>query len=183
MATFEKQKVSCLSQVDLSKKGSIDDQIIDLVQYINAKENYFTTSSCSGRISVFSEVSVIQLNLLIAAFSWWPEKPFCSYHTVYFFNLACRSEKKTLWVALYYSLYSWNGRSGKPTVVPEGWIRLNVVERFQNTRLHNVWSRHILIIIIKPQTKFFKLSETYKSRKPSFFIDMPMSGQKRHSLQ
>ena len=58
MAAFEKQKVACLSQVDLSKKGSIDNQIMDLVQYINSKENYFTTSSCSGRISVFSEVSI-----------------------------------------------------------------------------------------------------------------------------
>ena len=56
MADFEKQKVACLSQVDMSKKGSIDDQIVDLIQYVNAKENYFTTSSCSGRISVFSEV-------------------------------------------------------------------------------------------------------------------------------
>ena len=55
-ACFEKQKLAGLSQVDLSKKGSIDDQIIDLVKYINAKENYFTTSSCSGRIVVFSEV-------------------------------------------------------------------------------------------------------------------------------
>lgn len=60
MAAFEKQKASCLSQVDLSKKGSIDDQIMDLVQYINAKDNYFTTSSCSGRISVFSEVSQLR---------------------------------------------------------------------------------------------------------------------------
>ena len=60
MAAFNKQKESCLSQVDLSKKGSIDDQIIDLVQYINAQENFFTTSSCSGRISVFSEVSEIK---------------------------------------------------------------------------------------------------------------------------
>lgn len=59
MAAFNKQKESCLSQVDLSKKGSIDDQIIDLVQYINAQENFFTTSSCSGRISVFSEVGVL----------------------------------------------------------------------------------------------------------------------------
>ena len=58
MAAFEKQKVACLSQVDLSKKGSIDDQIMELVQFINSKENYFTTSSCSGRISVFSEVSI-----------------------------------------------------------------------------------------------------------------------------
>lgn len=57
MAAFEKQKVACLSQVDLSKKGSIDDQIKNLVQYINAKENFFTTSSCSGRISIFSELA------------------------------------------------------------------------------------------------------------------------------
>jgi len=57
MAAFEEQKASCLSQVDLSKKGSIDDQIVDLVQYINAKDDYFTTSSCSGRISVFSELA------------------------------------------------------------------------------------------------------------------------------
>lgn len=45
-----------MSQVDLSKKGSIDDRIMELIQYINAKENFFTTSSCSGRISVFSEL-------------------------------------------------------------------------------------------------------------------------------
>ncbi|XP_068730076.1 tRNA wybutosine-synthesizing protein 3 homolog isoform X3 [Montipora capricornis] len=56
-ACFEKQKLAGLSQVDLSKKGSIDDQIIDLVKYINGKENYFTTSSCSGRIVVFSELA------------------------------------------------------------------------------------------------------------------------------
>lgn len=56
-ACFEKQKLAGLSQVDLSKKGSIDDQIIDVVKYINAKENYFTTSSCSGRIVVFSELA------------------------------------------------------------------------------------------------------------------------------
>lgn len=65
MAAFEKQKASCLSQVDLSKKGSIDDQIMDLVQYINAKDNYFTTSSCSGRISVFSEVSQFVVSLIL----------------------------------------------------------------------------------------------------------------------
>ena len=59
MAAFEKQKIACLSQVDMSKKGSIDDQIVDLIKYINAKENYFTTSSCSGRISVFSEVCTL----------------------------------------------------------------------------------------------------------------------------
>lgn len=65
MAAFEKQKVSCLSQVDLSKKGSIDDEIMDLVQYVNAKDNYFTTSSCSGRISIFSEVGQFAKEILL----------------------------------------------------------------------------------------------------------------------
>lgn len=56
-ASFQNQKVASLSQVDLSKKGSIDDQIIGLVKYINEKEIFFTTSSCSGRIAVFSELA------------------------------------------------------------------------------------------------------------------------------
>lgn len=56
-ASFQNQKVASLSQVDLSKKGSIDDQIIGLVKYINEKEFFFTTSSCSGRIAVFSELA------------------------------------------------------------------------------------------------------------------------------
>lgn len=54
---FEKQKHRSLSQVDLSKKGSIDEQIVDLVRHINSLPDYFTTSSCSGRICVFSEVT------------------------------------------------------------------------------------------------------------------------------
>ena len=56
MADFEMQKEKSLSQADLSKKGSIDEHILELVQYINGLDNYFTTSSCSGRICVFSEV-------------------------------------------------------------------------------------------------------------------------------
>lgn len=47
---FDLQKTACLSSVDLSRKGSIDDPIVDLVAFINEKPNYFTTSSCSGRI-------------------------------------------------------------------------------------------------------------------------------------
>ncbi|KAK3730036.1 hypothetical protein QZH41_009547 [Actinostola sp. cb2023] len=52
---FGKQKHRSLNQVDLSKKGSIDEHIVDIVQHINSFTDYFTTSSCSGRICVFSE--------------------------------------------------------------------------------------------------------------------------------
>ena len=51
-ALFDKQKQNCLSAVDLSRKGSVDEPVVDLVRFINAHKNYFTTSSCSGRIIV-----------------------------------------------------------------------------------------------------------------------------------
>merc|ERR1712168_531768 len=52
---FDRQKKQTLSGIDHSKKGSFDKPIDDLMMYINAHEDYFTTSSCSGRIIVFSE--------------------------------------------------------------------------------------------------------------------------------
>jgi len=55
-AVFRKQKFSCLSKVDLSKKGSIDVAVNDVVVFINDCDQYFTTSSCSGRIYIYEEV-------------------------------------------------------------------------------------------------------------------------------
>merc|ERR1712168_387655 len=52
---FDRQKKLTLSGIDHSKKGSFAKPIDDLMMYINAHEDYFTTSSCSGRIIVFSE--------------------------------------------------------------------------------------------------------------------------------
>nr|XP_020475281.1 tRNA wybutosine-synthesizing protein 3 homolog [Monopterus albus] len=48
--TFSQWKKQCLSKVDLSKKGSVDEDIEHVVSLINSCEEYFTTSSCSGRI-------------------------------------------------------------------------------------------------------------------------------------
>ena len=47
---FEKEKKDCLGKIDKSKKGSIDKKIKNLVELINSLKNYYTTSSCSGRI-------------------------------------------------------------------------------------------------------------------------------------
>jgi tRNA wybutosine-synthesizing protein 3 len=33
--------------------GSLDEPVVELVKYINESKDYYTTSSCSGRISVF----------------------------------------------------------------------------------------------------------------------------------
>ena len=54
---FDKQKLSCLAGVDLSRKGSIDAPIVDLTQIINNHPDLFTLSSCSGRIVVLRESS------------------------------------------------------------------------------------------------------------------------------
>ena len=48
--SFTKQKTDFLSKKDKSRKGSIDDKIKKLVDEINSLEDFFTTSSCAGRI-------------------------------------------------------------------------------------------------------------------------------------
>ncbi len=52
---FDLQKKSTLAKVDLSRKGSIDEPIVPLVSYVNELNDYFTTSSCSGRIAVIDQ--------------------------------------------------------------------------------------------------------------------------------
>ncbi len=47
---FQNDKRSFLSKKDKSRKGSIDEPVKKLVEVINSKDVYFTTSSCSGRI-------------------------------------------------------------------------------------------------------------------------------------
>lgn len=48
--TFDLDKKNILGKIDKSKKGEIDEGIKEIVGIINSKENYYTTSSCSGRI-------------------------------------------------------------------------------------------------------------------------------------
>lgn len=50
--SFEKDKQNILSKKDKSAKGSVDKEIQDLCNKINSLENYYTTSSCAGRIVV-----------------------------------------------------------------------------------------------------------------------------------
>ena len=55
---FERDKARVLDKADLSRKGSVDALIRSLVDCINACEDFYTTSSCSGRAVVFCEVCV-----------------------------------------------------------------------------------------------------------------------------
>ncbi len=54
---FDHDKRMALTKKDKSRKGTVDKEIRALCDLINSKENYYTTSSCSGRILLlgFSE--------------------------------------------------------------------------------------------------------------------------------
>ncbi len=47
---FTKEKNDFLKKEDKSKKGSIDKDAIKVVKLINSKKDFYTTSSCAGRI-------------------------------------------------------------------------------------------------------------------------------------
>ena len=50
---FDNEKKNTLSKLDKSTKGSIDEPILPVLDLINDMEDYYTTSSCSGRIMIF----------------------------------------------------------------------------------------------------------------------------------
>jgi tRNA wybutosine-synthesizing protein 3 len=55
---FDLQKRLCLEKLykpDKSRKGDVDKPIIPLIDYINSLKDYYTTSSCSGRIYLLTE--------------------------------------------------------------------------------------------------------------------------------
>lgn len=52
MKNFAKRKQDILSKIDKSSKQSWDEKIFDLCEKINEKENYYTTSSCAGRVVI-----------------------------------------------------------------------------------------------------------------------------------
>jgi tRNA wybutosine-synthesizing protein 3 len=55
MKMFELDKKNILSRADQSKKGAIDPKIQPLVDIINKHPSLYTTSSCSGRVSVLQD--------------------------------------------------------------------------------------------------------------------------------
>ncbi|KAL0965936.1 hypothetical protein UPYG_G00288180 [Umbra pygmaea] len=57
MESFIQWKKQCLNKIDLSKKGSVDEDISHIVSVLNNSDRFFTTSSCSGRIILIDGVS------------------------------------------------------------------------------------------------------------------------------
>ncbi|CAF2747525.1 unnamed protein product [Rotaria sp. Silwood2] len=58
---FDQWKHDALSndKEDLSRKHSIDDYIVNLINQINNHNDYYTSSSCSGRTIVFSSTPTV----------------------------------------------------------------------------------------------------------------------------
>ena len=52
---FKKEKRQFLSKPDKSSKGSIDPQIKPLLDEINKRKEYYTTSSCAGRVVLMKD--------------------------------------------------------------------------------------------------------------------------------
>eukprot|EP00986_Skeletonema_menzelii_P000813 scaffold237_cov146-Skeletonema_menzelii.AAC.16 len=50
---FQTRKANCLSKRDKSSAGRIDPRAVDICAEINAREEYYTTSSCSGRCFLY----------------------------------------------------------------------------------------------------------------------------------
>ncbi len=49
---FKKRKKDILSKKDKSFRGKWDEKVLSLCNKINSQENYYTTSSCSGRVVI-----------------------------------------------------------------------------------------------------------------------------------
>lgn len=55
-AEFGRWKAQSLSKADLSRKGSVDEDAAEVVELLNSREEFFTTSSCAGRILLLDGV-------------------------------------------------------------------------------------------------------------------------------
>lgn len=60
---FQQRKKEILSKKDKSSIGNWDEKVKSLCDKINKKENYYTTSSCSGRIIIMKDVNKKSPNL------------------------------------------------------------------------------------------------------------------------
>lgn len=55
--TFESDKKTIMGKIDKSREGQIDKGIRNLVNKLNQSGNYYTTSSCSGRIVILARAN------------------------------------------------------------------------------------------------------------------------------
>lgn len=81
-ASFQAEKARVLGRADLSRKGSVDEPIRELIGFINQQESYYTSSSCSGRVVLFSEVGVSLYR--------------CAHHILNYYDAEWQAKEKAL---------------------------------------------------------------------------------------
>ncbi|KAM9688601.1 tRNA wybutosine-synthesizing protein 3 homolog isoform 3-T3 [Trichechus inunguis] len=59
-AEFRRSKAQFLGKADLSRKGSVDEDVVELVQLLNTRDQFFTTSSCAGRILLLDGIVALK---------------------------------------------------------------------------------------------------------------------------
>ena len=62
---FQREKLAFLSKKDKSSKRVIDGAILPLIKKINSKKDYYTTSSCAGRILLLKEKEKKQKDIFL----------------------------------------------------------------------------------------------------------------------
>ena len=65
---FFQRKKDVLSKIDKSFKGSWDKKIIKLCEKINSLDNYYTTSSCSGRVVIMIDQEKKERDLFLKVY-------------------------------------------------------------------------------------------------------------------
>lgn len=105
MDNFLKHKQDFLKKIDKSKKHSIDKEIKKLIKKINSLDEYYTTSSCSGRIVLlekksekkqdvnwlFKSHNKISLNDVLKALKILPDNDIWFRYEAAIFHIACRN--------------------------------------------------------------------------------------------
>lgn len=60
---FEKRKLHVLNEFKASLNvGDVDENLIPILEYINSRDGFYTTSSCSGRIVLFQDLGSKRLD-------------------------------------------------------------------------------------------------------------------------
>lgn len=55
MTSFDQRKKSILEKADKASKGSWDEKVIEICNKLNESDDYYTTSSCSGKSVIMDE--------------------------------------------------------------------------------------------------------------------------------
>ncbi|MEM2956277.1 MAG: hypothetical protein QW041_01750 [Candidatus Pacearchaeota archaeon] len=132
--SFINDKKQFLSKPDKSSAGCIDSAISSLVKKINLKENYYTTSSCAGRIVLMPETGKKSKNVFLKiwhepiSFNEFKEILYCSIksytgiiylkHEPCIMHVACNSLEKALPLINLARQSGWK-KSGIISIRPE----------------------------------------------------------------